>query len=87
MAEAYALDLVEVQQAFSALPIKQYAEKYYRSSLSRARQLLQRRDPDDVAFAALGLKLEIAIWSNDRDFEGLPIAVYPTAKLLKMLGL
>jgi predicted nucleic acid-binding protein len=87
MAEAYALDLVEVQQAFSALPIKRCAEKYYRSRLPRARRYLQARDSDDVALAALALKLEIPIWSNDRDFEGLPIALYPTAKLLKMLGL
>lgn len=36
---------------------------------------------------ALALKLEIPVWSNDRDFEELPLIAYPTAKLLKILGL
>jgi len=87
MAETYRLDLVEVQEALGALPIRLYSETYYRSSLPQARRYLQRRDPDDVALAALALKLQIPIWSNDRDFEGLPLALYPTAKLLKVLGL
>jgi predicted nucleic acid-binding protein len=87
MAEAYRLDLVEVQEAFGALPIKLYSERYYRSSLPQARRYLQGRDPDDVALAALALKLQIPIWSNDRDFEGLPLALYPTARLLKVLGI
>ena len=41
----------------------------------------------DVPLAALALKLEIPIWSNDRDFEELPLITYPTARLLKILGL
>jgi predicted nucleic acid-binding protein len=41
----------------------------------------------DVPLAALALKLEIPIWSNDHDFEELPLIVYPTARLLKILGL
>jgi predicted nucleic acid-binding protein len=44
-------------------------------------------DSNVVLSATLALKLEIAIWSNDRDFEELPLIVYPTARLLKVLGL
>ncbi len=87
MAETYRLDLVEVQETLTALPIKIYNERFYRSTLPQARRYLQTRDPDDVALAALALKLQIPVWSNDRDFEGLPVAVYPTAKLLKELGI
>ncbi|MGH9366483.1 MAG: PIN domain-containing protein [Thermoanaerobaculia bacterium] len=87
MAQAYGLDLVEVQEALGALPIKLYSEKQYRTRIPQARRYLQERDPDDVALAALALKLQIPIWSNDRDFEGLPVQLYPTSKLLKALGL
>ena len=87
MAQAYGLDLVEVQEALAALPIKLYSERQYRGRIPEARRYLQERDPDDVALAALAFKLQIPIWSNDRDFENLPIEIYPTAKLLKLLGL
>lgn len=87
MAAAYGLDLVELQEALAALPIRLYGEKQYRAHIPNARKYLQERDPDDVALAALALKLEIPIWSNDRDFESLPVRLFPTAKLLKALGL
>lgn len=48
---------------------------------------LAKRDSTDIPLAALALKLEIPVWSNDRDFEELPLIAYPTAKLLKILGL
>jgi predicted nucleic acid-binding protein len=87
MSEAYGLDLLEVQEALAALPMRLYNVRWYRSRIPEARSYLQDRDPDDVALAALALKLQIPIWSNDRDFEGMPIEIYPTAKLLKALGL
>ena len=85
IAEAYFLDLVELQEAFAALPIRVYGEEQYRALIPRARRYLQDRDPDDVALAALALKLRIPIWSNDRDFEDVPVELYPTARLLKIL--
>jgi predicted nucleic acid-binding protein len=87
MSEAYGLDLLEVQEALAALPMRLYNVRWYRSRIPEARRYLQDRDPDDVALAALALKLQIPIWSNDRDFEGMPIEIYPTARLLKALGL
>ena len=87
MSESYGLDLLEVQEALAALPIRLYNVRWYRSRIPEARRYLQDRDPGDVALAALALKLQIPIWSNDRDFEGMPIETYPTAKLLKALGL
>lgn len=57
------------------------------SHLEEAKSLLEKRDPKDVPLLALALKLQIPIWSNDRDFEDLPIELYPTARLLKVMGL
>jgi predicted nucleic acid-binding protein len=87
MSEAYGLDLLEVQEALSGLPLRLFNISWYRSRIPEARRYLQDRDPDDVTLAALALKLQIPIWSNDRDFEGMPIEIYPTATLLKALGL
>jgi len=86
MSKAYGLDLLEVQEAMAALPMRPYNVRWYRSRIPEARRYLQNRDPDDVALAALALKLQIPIWSNDRDFESMPIEIYPTARLLKALG-
>lgn len=57
------------------------------SHVAEARRYLDKRDPDDVALAALALKLGVPIWSNDNDFEELPLEVFPTAKLSKILGI
>jgi predicted nucleic acid-binding protein len=86
MAQTYGLDLVEVQEAFGALPVEIRGERQYRSFIPKAREYLQERDPDDIALAALAFRFQIAIWSNDRDFEVLPIEIYPTAKVLKVLN-
>jgi predicted nucleic acid-binding protein len=68
------------------LPITVYPESEYRDELPAARQLLAERDEDDVALAALALKLRVPIWSNDRDYTNFPTGVFTTATLLKVLG-
>ncbi|MBI4430201.1 MAG: PIN domain nuclease [Candidatus Omnitrophica bacterium] len=85
LASKYTLDEKLVQWQFKMLPIEGFSEKYYRNYLPQAAQLLGQRDPDDVHLAALALKEDIPIWSNDRDFEKLPVSVYTTSKLLKIL--
>jgi len=87
MAEKYTLSLEKLERELKLLPLEVLPEAAYRSALAEARRFLGRRDPDDIALAALALKLEIPVWSNDRDFEELPLIVYPTARLLKVLGL
>ena len=67
------------------LPIHSFSEKAYKSYLPKAEKLLKERDPDDIHLTALALKENVPIWSNDKDFEGLPIAVYTTAQFLKIL--
>lgn len=75
-----------LRQIFAALPIEIFPKAAYASHLVEARSLLAARDPDDVPLAALALKLGIPVWSNDHDFDGFPTGVYPTAKLIKLLG-
>jgi len=48
--------------------------------------LIGERDPDDVDLLALALKLDIPIWTNDRDFEKTGVATYTTAQLLSLLN-
>lgn len=76
-----------MKEALAVLPIERYAEGDYLSHVAEARRYLADRDPDDVALAALALKLAVPIWSNDNDFKELPLELYPTAKLLKILGI
>lgn len=45
-----------------------------------------QRDPDDVDTLALALLFSYPIWSNDKDFEHAGVDVYPTARLLRHLG-
>ncbi len=46
-----------------------------------------KKGSKDVPLLALALKLQAPSWSNDRDFEDFPIELYPTARLLKVMGL
>lgn len=86
-ASRYELDIDMMREALETLPIERYSESDYISHVAEARRYLAERDPDDVALAALALKLGVPIWSNDNDFKELPIEIYPTAKLLKVLGI
>jgi len=65
--------------------VERYFARDYASHLDEARRYLEWRDPDDVHLAALALKLAIPVWSNDRDLRELPLIVYTTAELLKIL--
>lgn len=80
------LDPARTERQLAELPLEAYWEPVYRSHLAEAARYLAKRDPDDVALAALALKLQIPLWSNDKDFRNLPAELYPTAKLLKILG-
>ena len=68
-------------------PVHVYDESEYISHLDEARRYLGHRDPDDIALAALALKLNIPVLSNDNDFRELPLPFYTTAVLLRLLGM
>jgi predicted nucleic acid-binding protein len=86
-ARRYGLDIDELHEVADNLPVLRYKEPAYRSHLAQARHHLGHRDPDDVALGALALKLNVPVWSNDNDLRELPLTVYTTAMLLRVLGL
>jgi predicted nucleic acid-binding protein len=86
-AHRYGLDIDDLRRALVNLPLERYSERDYGSHVREARRYLMHRDLDDIPLAALALKLGVPIWSNDKDFRELSIEVYPTAKLLKILGI
>jgi len=91
--EEYALLLAEKKRlrpqtvllALAALPVTVINRSRYSRQLSEARRLMANRDPDDVDLLALALHFKLAVWSNDRDFENLPIDCYTTEELLRHL--
>lgn len=85
LASKYGLDERLLLWQLRMLPVIIFSEKYYRSHASEAARILKGRDPEDIHLAALALKEEVPIWSNDKDFEEFPLPVYPTAKLMKIL--
>ena len=86
-AERYGFDVDVLHEAVELLPVERYSESDYLTHVAEATKYLGRRDPDDVHLAALALKLDVPIWSNDRDLTELPLRVYTTAQLLKLLGI
>ena len=85
LASRYELEERLLVWQFKMLPLHSFSEKHYKSHFSKAQKLLKERDPDDIHLAALALKENIPIWSNDKDFEKLSIPVYTTAQFLKIL--
>jgi hypothetical protein len=83
--ERYEREASVVYEMLESLPVTVYGPADYVSHLAEASRLLSGRDREDVELLALALKLNVPVWSNDRDFGGLPVLVYPTAVLLKIL--
>lgn len=62
-----------------------YEEDAYSDSIEDAKKRIEFRDPKDVPLLALALKLQIPVWSNDKDFESAGIEWYTTSKLIEHL--
>jgi len=71
--------------AIAALPVTVVSRNRYVDSLAEAAKRIAHRDPDDVELLALALHFRIPIWSNDKDFEGLNVALFNTERLLRHL--
>lgn len=67
------------------LPLVVYSRRDYHEQLGEARRRIGTRDPEDVDLLALALKLDAAVWSNDRDYEAADVVWYTTARLLAWL--
>ena len=76
-----------LQLGLAALPITIVAPDIYRSEIKQARQLMEKRDPDDVELLALVLHTGEPLWSNDSDFAKCGIPWFTTAEILRRLGI
>jgi predicted nucleic acid-binding protein len=76
----------ELFYAFDCFPIISTPPEVYDGKRQHAENLISHRDPKDVDILALALKLNIPIWTNDRDFDNLPeIKTFTTAAMLAKL--
>ena len=73
--------------ALWSLPVESVANAEYASQMAHAADLMKDRDPDDAPLVALALTRDIPVWSNDRDFRGLPgIRVMTTVDVARMIA-
>jgi predicted nucleic acid-binding protein len=85
MALKYHVEKESLFLQLKMLPLEIVDETEYKQEMASATQFLENKDPDDIPLLALALQQKIPVWSNDKDFENLPITVYTTARLLKIL--
>ncbi len=71
-----------LQYALDLLPLETYSARTYTRTLGEAGRRIGQRDPSDIEVLALALRLDLPVWSNDRDFESAQIEVFTTAQLL-----
>lgn len=85
LAWKYHLDLNCLLIQLQMLPLIRVDENYYKRKAPLAKKYLRNRDSDDIHLAALALEDQIPVWSNDKDFSELPVKVYSTKEVLKVL--
>jgi predicted nucleic acid-binding protein len=87
LAKKKRLDLDTLLLTLAALPVTVVERSEYQHHLPEARRRIGKRDPDDVDVLALALDMDLAVWSNDNDFEDAGVEWHTTAELLKALGI
>ncbi len=87
IAEKYSLSEEVLESQLRLLPLKEYPSSFYKDFIQKATEKLAGRDNDDIELLALSMKLDVPVWSNDRDFTDSGVEVYTTAKLLKILNI
>jgi predicted nucleic acid-binding protein len=85
LAEKKRLPLDTVLLAVASLPVRVVVREEYQKWIPEAKRRIGRRDPDDVDVLALALHADVAVWSNDNDFEDAGVEWLTTAELLKKL--
>ncbi len=77
---------LELYDEFQLLPVFACQPSSYEHQLDLATQLVGQRDPLDIPLLALVLARGYPLWSDDRDFEGIPeIKLCTTGELLSEL--
>ena len=85
LAQKLGVEQAFLEYALNLLPLRVYPARRYAGAVREARRRIERRDPTDVDLLALALRLDVPIWSNDRDFEDSGVSRFTTAELLALL--
>ncbi len=79
------LDPALLFAALGVMPIDWQAESEYEDHREEAEKRIAERDPDDWPTVALALKLELPVWTQDKDHTDARIEVLTTGDLLDAL--
>jgi predicted nucleic acid-binding protein len=72
-----------LEQLFHHLPIAAFGDEFYGASLSEAHHLIDHRDPEDADLLALALQTNLALWTEDHDFDQIArVRVVRTSELV-----
>ena len=72
-------------EGIDTLPVDVVPLVIYRKAWETASKRIGPRDPTDTDLLALGLALQIPIWSQDKDFEGCGVKIYTTEQMLPFI--
>jgi len=79
------LDQALLFAALQVMPIEWKAAADYDDQRVQAEQRIAARDPDDWPTVALALKLNLPVWSQDKDLADAGLQVFTTGDLLDAL--
>jgi predicted nucleic acid-binding protein len=79
------LDQALLFAALQVMPIEWKPAADYEDQRALAEQRIAARDPDDWPTVALALKLDLPVWSQDKDFADAGLQVFTTGDLLDAL--
>jgi len=79
------LDQALLVAALQVMPIEWRAAADYEDQRSLAEGRIAARDPDDWPTVALALKLDLPVWSQDKDLTDAGLQVFTTGDLLDSL--
>ena len=83
LAERLAVPELDLFRHYQLFPIIACQPDQYEPNLAQAARLIGGRDAKDVPVLALTLTLGFPLWTEDRDFDGVPgIVVCKTMELL-----
>ena len=79
------LDVTTLFAALQLMPIDWQPASAYEELREEAEKRIAARDPDDWPTIALALKLELPVWTQDKDHAAAGIEVFTTGALLDAL--
>jgi predicted nucleic acid-binding protein len=79
------LDQALLFAALQVMPIEWKAAADYEDHRAEAEKRIAARDPDDWPTVALALKLDLPVWSQDKDLADAGLQVFTTGDLLDAL--